>query len=100
MAGLARSHAVSDAVGGIVDERVRRDLATAEALFLAREVHASTAGREIAGAMAAIEARGAAGATDADLLRALNAVGAGLGAPRPFATVAEARAFLDGAAAR
>jgi hypothetical protein len=95
---LAQSQVVSNAVGGIVEEQVRRELALREVLVASRASAAASTGRELELAMGAFERGGAAGASEADTLRVLNVVCKGLGAPHSFTTVPEARAFLDRAA--
>jgi len=93
LATLARSHVVTSAVGGMVDERVRHDLVDREVQLAQREAIAKSTGRDLALAMREIEQTPQA-TTEADLLEVLNLICTDLGAPRRYDNVAEARAFL------
>lgn len=93
LATLARSHVVTSAVGGMVDERVRHDLVQRETQLATQEAIARSTGRDLALAMHEIEQQPQA-TTEADLLQVLNVICADLGAPQRYDTVADARAFL------
>jgi hypothetical protein len=92
---LAQSRAVSDAVGGIMEEQVRRELAGRQLAASTSAAAARGTVRELDAEMVTLEKQSAGAASDADLLRALNMVCMGLGAPQAFTNVADARAFLD-----
>jgi hypothetical protein len=90
---LARSHAISDAVATMVNNRTGRDLQNLNATVPVQVQSAQSAGQDLDQCVQALRLAGPA-ASEADLLRVMNAVALGLGAPAPFTTVAAARAWL------
>lgn len=100
LAQLAHSQAISGAVDSIVAQRLRQEAVTQGAALVTDLPAARSAGQDLEMAVADLRAQGTGATSEADVLRVLNIVGAGLGAPAPFQTVAEAEAFLAQAAAR
>jgi hypothetical protein len=91
---------VSGAIGSIVDQHVAREVRTRGNAVSSDTAAAQSTGRELELAIQDLERRGPAATTEADLLRVLNIVGAGLDSPRTFGSVAEARAYLSQRAGR
>jgi hypothetical protein len=88
---LARNHTFSQSATALERQATSQDLALREAQLQAQTTAAQSAGQELS---AIVGSAGSAGLTPDERLRALNVVGAGLGAQRPFRDVAEAQAFF------
>ena len=95
MSCLAQSHAISNAIATIVNARTEREVQSMVAALPTQAQSARSTGQERDVCMQNLERLGPQGTTQADLLRVMNTVAIGLGAPGPFATVAEARAYLS-----
>jgi hypothetical protein len=88
---LARNHTFSQSATALGGQATSQQLALLEAAMHTQKTAAQSAGQEL---FAIVGSAGSAGLTPDQRLRALNVVGAGLGAPRPFRDVAEAQAFF------